>query len=69
MFLDKLAYTLECQLKNRKKDLENQINLLKTFCVNSGYTVNKVYSDIASGISFENRKDFFVLLNDILNKK
>ena len=55
--------------QKQKKDLENQINLLKTFCVNSGYAVNRVYSDIASGISFENRKDFFTLLNDILNKK
>ena len=37
----------------QKKDLENQIVMLKTWCVNSGLQINAVYSDIASGISFE----------------
>ncbi len=53
----------------QKKDLENQIELLKTFCVNSGIQINAVYQDIASGISFEKRKEFFLLLDDILDHK
>jgi len=53
----------------QKKDLENQIQLLKQFCFNNGYTVSKIFSDIASGISFEKRKDFFKMLDDILAGK
>jgi len=53
----------------QKKDLENQIQLLKQFCFNKGYTISKVFSDVASGISFEKRKDFFKMLDDILSGK
>jgi putative resolvase len=53
----------------QKKDLENQIEMLKTFCVNSGIQINAVYQDVASGISFEKRKEFFVMLDDILDHK
>ena len=50
----------------QKKDLENQIELLKQFCFSNGYCVNKVFSDIASGINFEKRKSFFNMLDDII---
>ena len=53
----------------QKKDLENQIDMLKQFCFSNGYEVSKVYSDIASGISFEKRKDFFKMLDDIISRK
>ena len=53
----------------QKKDLENQIDMLKQFCFSNGYEVSKVYSDIASGISFEKRKDFFRMLDDIISGK
>jgi len=53
----------------QKKDLENQINMLKTFTFNAGYQLNGVFSDIASGISFEKRKDFFKLLDEIIDHK
>jgi len=49
----------------QKKDLENQIDLLKQFCISNGWRIHGVYADIASGISFENRKDFFVLLTAV----
>lgn len=42
----------------QKKDLENQIELLKQFCFTSGYTISGVFSDVASGISFEKTKKF-----------
>ena len=42
----------------QKPDLKNQIQLLKQFCFANGYTINGVFSDIASGISFEKRKGF-----------
>ena len=49
----------------QKKDLENQINILKQFCFSNGYRINNVYSDVASGISFEKRKDFFNMLDEV----
>lgn len=53
----------------QKPDLENQINMLKQFCFSNGYCVNKIFSDIASGISFEERKEFFNMLDDIVAGK
>ena len=53
----------------QKKDLENQIELLKQFCFTNGYTISGIFADVASGISFEKRKDFFVMLDDILAGK
>ena len=53
----------------QKKDLENQVNLLKTFCFQNGYVLNGVYQDIASGISFEKRTQFFELLDEVLAGK
>ena len=43
----------------QKKDLQNQIDLLKNYCFSNGISINNIYSDIASGISFEKRNDFF----------
>lgn len=53
----------------QKKDLENQIVMLKTWCVNSGLQINAVYQDIASGISFEKRKEFFQMLDEIIDHR
>lgn len=53
----------------QKQDLENQINLLKQWCVSSGIQLHGIYSDIASGISFEKRNEFFNLLDDVLDNK
>lgn len=51
----------------QKKDLENQVELLKKFCFQNGWQVHAVYQDTASGISFEKRKDFFEMLDEILS--
>lgn len=53
----------------QKSDLTNQIELLKQFCFSNGYILSGVFQDIASGISFENRNDFFTMLDDILDGK
>ena len=55
--------------RKQKKDLDNQINMLKQFCFSNGYNLSGIYSDIASGISFENRNDFFTLLDEIIAGK
>lgn len=53
--------------QKQKADLENQVAMLKQFCFSNGYRISGVYSDIASGISFEKRKDFFKLLDEVLD--
>ena len=50
----------------QKTDLENQVQLLKQFCFTNGWCVGKVFQDVASGISFEKRKDFFKLLDEVI---
>ena len=54
---------------SQKRDLENQVELLKQFCFSNGYTVDGIYKDIASGISFDKRNDFFSLLDDVIAGK
>lgn len=54
---------------NQKKDLENQIEMLKQFCFANGYTIDGIYKDTASGISFEKRADFFSMLDDVIAGK
>ena len=51
----------------QKNDLQNQIDQMKQWCFMNGYTINAIYSDIASGISFEKRKGFFEMLDEILD--
>ena len=53
----------------QKKDLEHQVQLLKTFCFQNGYIIHGIYQDIASGISFEKRNQFFDMLDEILAGK
>jgi len=55
--------------KKQNNDLENQIDQLKQWCFMNGYTINAIYSDIALGISFEKRKGFFEMLDEIINYK
>ena len=53
----------------QKKDLLNQTELLKSYCFSNGININGIYSDIASGISFEKRVDFFKMLDEIIAGK
>ena len=53
----------------QKQDLENQIENLQSFTMKNGYQVKGLYKDIASGISFERRKEFFELLDLVISGK
>ena len=53
----------------QKPDLEDQIYLLKQWCFSNGIQLNGLFSDVASGISFEKRKNFFKMLEDILQNR
>ncbi len=47
----------------QKPDLTRQIETLENFCLAQGIKVDQVFSDVASGINFEKRKQFFNLLD------
>ncbi|GKU83014.1 IS607 family transposase [Niallia sp. NCCP-28] len=53
----------------QKKDLEKQIEQLKQFCFSNGWQINRIFKDVASGISFEKRKQFFEMLDDVVSGK
>ena len=53
----------------QRADLENQVSLLKNFCFQNGYVINGIYKDVASGISFGKRDEFFKMLDDVLAGK
>lgn len=53
----------------QKNDLQNQKEMLSNFCINAGIQIGRSFEDIASGISFEKRKDFFKMLDLILAYK
>lgn len=52
----------------QKKDLENQIEILKDFANKNGMMVDKIYSDIASGMTFE-RQNFKEMMFDVFEHK
>ena len=43
----------------QKKDLDTQVDILLNYCFQNGIKVDGIFKDVASGISFENRKQFF----------
>lgn len=53
----------------QKKSLESQIDMLKNWAFSGGYRVDGIFSDIASGISFEKRKEFFEMLDEIIEHR
>lgn len=53
----------------QKNDLRDQKEMLSNFCISAGIPIGRSFEDIASGISFEKRKDFFKMLDLILAYK
>lgn len=53
---------------HQKNDLNNQIDLIRTYCNSNGINVDNVFSDIDSGMTID-RKDFSKLLQLITQKK
>ena len=51
----------------QKQDLVNQCENLEKYCYAKGYKVDQVFKDIGSGINFEKRKEFFKLLDLVLD--
>ena len=55
--------------QKQKADLDNQVELLKRFCFERGYAISEVFADIASGINFDKRKEFFEMLDKVIDGK
>jgi len=51
----------------QKPDLARQIERLEDFCSANGIQIDDVFSDVASGINFQKRKQFFALLKLVIN--
>jgi predicted site-specific integrase-resolvase len=51
----------------QKADLARQIEALESFCLSQGIKIDSIFSDIASGINFEKRKQFFDLLDLVID--
>lgn len=54
--------------KNQMSSLENQINTLIQYANSNGFEIDRVYKDIASGLSFD-RGEFQTLLSDVIQYK
>lgn len=53
---------------SQKKDLENQIETLKEFCLSNGIQIHDIKKDISSGMNLD-RKQFLEMLDDIVKYK
>jgi putative resolvase len=53
----------------QRKDLENQVEMLKMWCFQSGIRIDGIFTDVASGIDFDKRREFYVMLDDIVESK
>ena len=51
----------------QKEDLENQIEMLKQFCISNGWKIDGIYFDVVSALDFDNRKQFWKLFEKVLN--
>lgn len=61
-------YTRVSTIK-QKPDLANQVDSLKAFAFKEGLKINGSFQDVASGISFKKRKQFFELLDLVIDGK
>ncbi len=52
----------------QKNDLQTQINKIQKYCKDNTIDIEKVYSEVSSGIDFE-RIQFNELMNDVFNHK
>lgn len=68
--VDNRLNVIYARVSNTKQhnDLLNQIELVKSYCITNGIKISKVYQDISSGMN-ENRKDFNILINDVISGK
>lgn len=54
---------------SQKEELDTQVDILVNYCFQNGIKIDGVFKDVASGISFEKRKSFFEMLDDVVAGK
>lgn len=54
--------------QKQKTDLASQIETIRRFANENGYTVDKVYQDIASGLQYD-RGEFEALVDDVISRR
>ena len=64
----KCAIYARVSTQKQKNDLQRQIDTIREYANKNGYTVDCVYSDIASGLDYD-RGEFQNMVNDIVNYK
>lgn len=50
----------------QKNDLEKQIETIKEYCNSNNINIDKIYSDVSSGLDLD-RKDLSLLIDDVIN--
>jgi predicted site-specific integrase-resolvase len=65
----KTAIYARVSTQKQKNDLSNQVDLLKNFCFQNGWQINEIYQDIASGVSFKDRVEFFKMLDEVISSR
>ena len=50
----------------QKNDLDNQIEMIKSYCISHGIEVDAIYKEIASGMN-ENRKELNLLIDEVIS--
>lgn len=60
----KQKIVIYCRVSNhsRKKEMEYQVQRCKDYCLAKGYSVDKIYKEVASGMN-DNRKEFWKMIN------
>lgn len=64
----KIVIYTRVSTNNQKDDLSNQVKFLKNYANANGLIVNKIITDIGSGLNY-NRKKWNELINDCINQK
>jgi len=47
---------------NRRDEMEYQVQRCESYCVAKGYSINKIYKEVASGMN-DNRKEFWKMMD------
>lgn len=68
--LKQRKHVIYARVSNTKQaqDLNTQIEMIKSYCISNGITIDAIYKEIASGMN-ENRKELNVLIDEVISGK
>ena len=61
-------HVIYARVSNTKQaqDLNTQIEMIKSYCISNGITIDAIYKEIASGMN-ENRKELNILIDEVIS--